>query len=132
MVLDLVLRVKPARLLVCLKNEEHEWHVSWLAKESGMTYVYATRILKDFERAGLVLFERKGKLKLVRLTDKGLKIANCLEDLVQKLSQKTGEPAGSGSSSEGVAVKQVPVIKVKRKKRGVFKKQTKKEDGVSA
>ena len=108
MVLNVLLHVKPARLLICLKNEEHDWYISSLARKSGMTYVYATRVLRGFESKGLVSFTPRGKLKIVRLTDKGLKVANDLDDLVQNLSQNE-EPL-----VEGAVEKEVPVIEVKQ------------------
>ena len=84
---NLFLRVKPCLLLVLLKTVPQSWYVSSLARASGMTYVYATRLLSLLAQEGLVSFEPKGRVKTVRLTEKGLATATALDGALKALGR---------------------------------------------
>jgi predicted transcriptional regulator len=79
------LREKPVRILTTLKNTETSWHLSKIARATETTYVYVTKFVSDLSRKGLVIIEPKGKMRIVKLTEKGAKIANMLEELKQLL-----------------------------------------------
>ncbi|MEM4390215.1 MAG: hypothetical protein QXG98_06195 [Candidatus Micrarchaeia archaeon] len=83
----LVLRKKPTALLINLKNSAQGWYVSSLARAAGVTYVYAARTLSAWEKFGLVTFEAKGRVKMVRLTEKGARLAAALDELVRMVSE---------------------------------------------
>ena len=78
-------RPKPCKILILLRDEKTPWHLSKLATQSSSTYVYATKLLTNLEKLGIVSLESKGKKRLVRLTEKGSEIAKLLEDLASKL-----------------------------------------------
>lgn len=88
---EIVLHVKPASLLIQLKDTNKEWYASNLAKQCNMTYVYATKRLNAFKKYDLVTFEVKGRIKKVKLTEKGLQIATALSDLMLKFEKKEDE-----------------------------------------
>lgn len=82
--IELFLRRKPSKLLICLKDTEREWTLDLLAKESQMTYVYLMKLLPKLKTAELITDEKKGRKKVLKLTEKGLEIASLLEQLERK------------------------------------------------
>ena len=72
-------RPKPCRIMTLLRD--NEMHLSKLAKSSDTTYVYVTRLVTSLQKEGLVAIEPKGKKKIVRLTEKGMKVANAIHEL---------------------------------------------------
>ena len=81
---DIFFRRKPALMLVSLKKSIRMRYGSILAKEVDCTYSHAVKILQTLEELGLVEFEKKGRIKLIRLTKKGKSVADAIED-IQKL-----------------------------------------------
>ncbi|MFT4261487.1 MAG: winged helix DNA-binding protein [Candidatus Woesearchaeota archaeon] len=74
-------REKPAMMLIALKNSSSEIYASSLAKTVDCTYSHVVKILQEMERYNIVAFEKQGRLKIIRLTEKGLKVANSIEDI---------------------------------------------------
>lgn len=81
---DIFFRRKPALMLVFLKKNTRMRYGSILAKEVDCTYSHAVKILQTLEHLGLVLFEKKGRVKLIKLTKKGKEVADHIE-LIQNL-----------------------------------------------
>ena len=79
--LDIFFRRKPALLLVALKRLARARYGSVLAKEVDCTYSHAVKILQNLERLGLVMFEKKGRIKLIKLTKRGHEIADNIENI---------------------------------------------------
>lgn len=83
---DIFFRRKPALMLVALKKMTRARYGSILAKEVDCTYSHAVKILQSLERLGLVLFEKQGRTKLIKLTKKGQEIADNIENIKRNLS----------------------------------------------
>ncbi|MEK6889507.1 MAG: winged helix DNA-binding protein [Nanoarchaeota archaeon] len=83
---DIFFRRKPALMLVALKKMSRARYGSLLAKEVDCTYSHAVKILQSLERLGLVIFEKKGRTKLIKLTKKGQEIADNIENIKKNLS----------------------------------------------
>ena len=81
---DIFFRRKPSLMLVYLKKNTRMRYGSILAKEVDCTYSHAVKILQTLEKLGLVLFEKKGRVKLIKLTKKGKEVADNIE-LIQTL-----------------------------------------------
>ncbi len=81
---DVFFRRKPALMLVCLKRSKRVKYGSVLAKEVDCTYSHAVKILQTLESLNLVEFEKKGRIKIIKLTKKGRDVAEAIED-IQKL-----------------------------------------------
>jgi len=79
--LDIFFRRKPALMLVALKRIARVRYGSVLAKEVDCTYSHAVKILQSLERLGLVGFEKKGRIKLIKLTKKGQEVADNIESI---------------------------------------------------
>ena len=78
---DIFFRRKPALILVALKKIARARYGSILAKEVDCTYSHAVKILQNLEDLGLVVFEKKGRIKLIKLTKKGEEVADSIENI---------------------------------------------------
>ena len=81
---DLFFRRKPALMLVALKKNTRMRYGSVLAKEIDCTYSHAVKILQTLEELKLVDFEKRGRIKVIKLTKKGQDVADAIEN-IQKL-----------------------------------------------
>ncbi len=82
---DVFFRKKPALMLVALKKSGRVRYGSILAKEVDCTYSHAVKILQGLEKLGLVIFEKKGRIKLIKLTKKGGEIADSISRIKELL-----------------------------------------------
>ncbi len=76
---DVFFRRKPALMLVSLKKNSRMRYGSVLAKEVDCTYSHAVKILQTLENLNLVEFDKKGRIKLIKLTQKGRAVADAIE-----------------------------------------------------
>ena len=81
---DIFFRRKPALMLIALKKISRARYGSILAKEVDCTYSHAVKILQTLEELKLVDFQKKGRIKIIRLTKKGQEVADAIEE-IQKL-----------------------------------------------
>jgi len=81
---DIFFRRKPALMLVSLKKNTRIRYGSVLAKEVDCTYSHAVKILQTLEVLKLVDFEKRGRIKVIKLTKKGIEVAEAIEN-IQKL-----------------------------------------------
>lgn len=82
---DIFFRRKPALMLVSLKKNTRIRYGSILAKEVDCTYSHAVKILQTLEILKLVEFEKKGRIKLIKLTQKGKDVADAIEDIQRRI-----------------------------------------------
>ncbi len=82
---DVFFRKKPALMLIALKKSSRARYGSLLAKEVDCTYSHAVKILQGLQKIGLVEFEKKGRIKIIKLTRRGLEIANHMERVKELL-----------------------------------------------
>lgn len=78
---EVFFRKKPALMLVALKKAGKARYGSILAKEVDCTYSHAVKILQGIEKLGLAVFEKKGRIKLIKLTKKGEEIADNIDSI---------------------------------------------------
>jgi len=78
-IFEVFFRRKPSMILVALRNNSRAKYGSVLAKEVDCTYSHAVKILQEMEKSKLVQFEKKGRIKTIRLTENGEKIADHIE-----------------------------------------------------
>ena len=81
---DIFFRRKPALILVSLKKNSRMRYGSILAKEVDCTYSHAVKILQTLSDLSLVVFEKRGRIKVIQLTKKGREVADAIEN-IQKL-----------------------------------------------
>jgi len=68
---DIFLHEKPVKILVGLKANNNISYASTLAKAADCTYSHTVKILEYFKKIGLVVFEKKGRVKYIKLTKAG-------------------------------------------------------------
>jgi len=85
---EMIFREKPVSLLLSLKDGGKRWYASSLARESGLSYVHATKLLNKLAEEGVVEFDNDKKMKFVSLTPKGQRIVLALEELVNKTKEE--------------------------------------------
>ena len=80
-IFNVFFREKPAMMLVGLKNAKTGVYASSLAKSIDCTYSHVVKILQAMQKAGLVNFEKQGRLKLLTLTKNGSEIADHIDNI---------------------------------------------------
>jgi predicted transcriptional regulator len=80
-IFEVFFRRKPAMILVTLRKSLRSRYGSVLAKEVDCTYSHAVKILQEMEKAKLVEFVKQGRIKMIKLTDKGNKVAEYIEKI---------------------------------------------------
>lgn len=80
----LFLRVKPVRMLSSLRSGPK--YATILSKEIDCTYSHTVKLLEQFKDYGLVEFEKKGRIKIVKLTEVGSDISSTVQSLLMKLN----------------------------------------------
>jgi len=85
-ILDLFLHDKPTSIVLSLKDSTGKY-ASVLSKETDCTYTHTLKILTQLQEFGMVEFERKGRIKFVKLTPLGVDVAHELEGLVRQLER---------------------------------------------
>jgi predicted transcriptional regulator len=84
---DLLLRDKPAKILISLKTSKDSIYATILSRETNCTYSHTIKILNVLREQGLVQFDKIGRIKKVKLTPDGWDIAQSLESLTRKFEQ---------------------------------------------
>ena len=72
-------------ILVALRKGVKNRYGSVLAKEVDCTYSHAVKILQEMEKAKLVSFEKQGRIKTIKLTENGDRIADSIEKIKELL-----------------------------------------------
>ena len=80
-IFNVFFREKPAMMLVELKNAEGEIYASSIAKQVDCTYSHVVKILQEMQKAGLINFEKQGRLKLLTLTKTGQEVADKIDGI---------------------------------------------------
>jgi predicted transcriptional regulator len=80
-IFNVFFREKPTMMLIGLYNAKSEVYASNLAKQVDCTYSHVVKILQQMQKAGLITFNKTGRLKLLALTQKGKDIAENIEKI---------------------------------------------------
>ena len=78
-IFEVFFRRKPAMILVALRSSSKNRYGSVLAKEVDCPYSHAVKILQEMEKSNLVAFEKQGRIKTIKLTDNGNRVAEHIE-----------------------------------------------------
>lgn len=92
---NILLKQKQSRILVALRDTSQVWYISSLAKTSNTTYVHACNFLATCEALGIVTSEKHGKLKLIKLTEKGFRMADLIVSMNNILAQEVKQASSS-------------------------------------
>lgn len=78
---------KPLRTLVCLAKKDRIWYPSMLCKEIDCTYPHMMSVLEVFEAQKLIESEEQGRIRIVRLTEKGEDLAKDFETVLRRMDK---------------------------------------------
>ena len=84
-IFEVFFRRKPAMILVALRKNAKSRYGSVLAKEVDCTYSHAVKILQEMEKANLVDFDKQGRIKTIKLTESGERVAEHIERIQELL-----------------------------------------------
>jgi len=88
---EVILHPKPSNLLLLLLQDK-QWHTAALARDSGQSYVYATELIKIFEKSGVISVSSSGRRRVVKLTEKGEHLAHSIEDIMKASTEEPKPP----------------------------------------
>jgi predicted transcriptional regulator len=80
-IFEVFFRRKPAMILVALRQNKRNRYGSVLAKEVDCTYSHAVKILQEMEKSALVSFAKVGRIKTIKLTETGDRVAEHIEKI---------------------------------------------------
>ncbi len=80
-IFEVLFRKKPCMMLVELVESDEELYASKLAKRVECTYSHVVKVLQQMHDAGLLEFEKRGRLKIISLTEKGEDVASNISDV---------------------------------------------------
>jgi len=73
-------------MMIALRKLARVRYGSVLAKEVDCTYSHAVKILQTLETLGLVTFEKQGRIKLIKLTNRGIEVADSISSIKQTVN----------------------------------------------
>ena len=96
----LFLKLKPATVLMLLKDSQQQWYPSKLARASNASYVHTVNLLVNLRRHGVVTIEKKGRQNFYKLTEKGAYLALALDDFAKKCDAFEQEQKAMAAKAE--------------------------------
>ncbi len=81
---DFFLNCKPAKIMVKLGDKSTDNYASSLSSEVDATYAHTVRIIAKMEEFDLIETEKKGRKKIIKLTDEGEDVSEDLTSLFNK------------------------------------------------
>ena len=96
----LFLKLKPATVLMLLKDSQQQWYPSKLARASNSSYVHTVNLLIELRNKGVVSIEKKGRQNFYKLTEKGAHLALSLDDFAKKCDAFELEQKASSAKAE--------------------------------
>jgi predicted transcriptional regulator len=103
---NIILKGKQSGILLALRDASQAWYVSSLAKAAGTTYVHACNFINVCEDLGIVNCEKHGKLKVVKLTEKGAKMAEMIFGITTLISSMSPTPQEQETTAQPVGQQQ--------------------------
>jgi predicted transcriptional regulator len=88
---NLFLQEKPAKILILLKKENKPLYTAIISREINGTYAHTLNVLAELERLKLVSFKETGRIKLVRLTELGVEVAQAIQNFTDLVSLAEAE-----------------------------------------
>lgn len=79
---NLFLQETPYKILKLLRQTNKSIYPTIVSKKIGITYAHVFNVLVKLEEIGFVNFEKKGRIKLIQLTNAGYKASEILDEFV--------------------------------------------------
>lgn len=84
----LFLKEKPVRAIITIRRHRGEVYCSLVSKKIDTTYAHTVKILSKLEEGEMLESEKKGRKKILSLTEKGQEYAEKLADLNDRFDGK--------------------------------------------
>jgi len=78
---------KPVKALASLRKTDRVWYASLLAKEIDCTYPHIMTILRTFEENGLIESHTQGRVRILKLTERGDDLAHEFENILRRIDK---------------------------------------------
>jgi len=88
---ELFFKFKPVEMLIFLKKGMGPKYATQVSKGVDCTYSHTIKVLEKFRELGLVVFKKKGRIKMIQLTPNGEEIAHDFEGLARKFERASSE-----------------------------------------
>jgi predicted transcriptional regulator len=88
---QILFRDKQARIILLLKNSQQPWYLSTLSKACDTTYVHTSNFIKTCESLGITTNEKHGKIKEIKLTERGMQLAELLSVMYGIINQTSAQ-----------------------------------------
>ncbi len=85
---NLIFKYKHARILIALRDGSQSWYLASLAKAAGATYVHTCNFVESCEAIGFITSEKHGKEKIIKLTERGAKVADMIASICSEISSQ--------------------------------------------
>ncbi len=86
-IFSLLFKEKPALILTRISQEEGETNMSAIAKNTKCTFCHVTKIIQEMEKLGLIICEKKSRSKIIKLSEKGQRVAKNMNEIYGELAQ---------------------------------------------
>ncbi len=87
---NLFLHEKPVKMIISLKNERSKY-TTQVSKDVDCTYSHTVKVLEMFKNMGLVSFDKRGRIKHVKLTRDGDELALAFEGIMKHFTRLAGQ-----------------------------------------
>lgn len=84
--ISIIFKDKQAKIILSLKTPNQSWYISSLAKASNTTYVHTCNFIALCESIGITTSEKHGKIKVIKLTEKGSQIADMIASIYNAIN----------------------------------------------
>lgn len=84
---DFFLKEKPVMALITIRRKQGEIYCSMISKKIDTTYAHTVKTISRLEEEGLVKSEKKGRKKILSLTEEGEKYADMFLDLLAEFDE---------------------------------------------
>lgn len=88
---NILFKEKQAGIILALADKSQKWYITNLSHSANVTYVHTSRFVARCEELGIIEAEIHGKMKTLRLTDKGQEIASSIISINSKLRKLNGD-----------------------------------------
>ncbi len=92
----LILQDKPADILLTIRGVESPY-LALVSREVRTTFAHTNNVLNEMERLGVVTFNKVGRVKYVKLTAYGEKVAKDLDRFVKTMQKPSISKKSSGN-----------------------------------
>ena len=84
---ELFFKFKPVEMIIFLKKGMGPKYATQVSKGVDCTYSHTIKVLEKFRELGLVVFKKKGRIKIIYLTSNGEDVAHDFEGISRKFER---------------------------------------------